>query len=237
MKAIILAAGLGSRIGEQTRTMPKCLLPLHGKPVLAYQIALLKSYGIDQVTVTLGHQAEIIRDAMGDRVDYAHYPGYANTNNLYTLHHCRHLLDGDCVILFADVLLQASAFGRLIESEADYTLLVDTTCCREGTMRIRLEEAGVTDLGGHIPVPDGDGNFIGIAKYSADGAAAIAGEMDAMVREGGHEQDYYIRTLPRLVERGARVTPVEVTGRWLEIDTREDYAIAQAENFYMGRES
>ena len=107
-------------------------------------------------------------------------------------------------------------------------------------MRIRLGQRGVEDLGGHIPPADGDGNFIGIAKFSGRGAHALGKQLDAMVRDGGHEQEHYVQALPPLSRRGESIAPVEVGGRWLEIDTKDDYARALAAGFYVlepGRQS
>jgi choline kinase len=233
MKAIILAAGLGSRLGAHTERTPKCLLPLRGAPLAEHQLARLADCGVSDVTVVTGFQAVALREALGSQVRYQHYPGFAETNNLHTLHECRELLDAECLILFSDVLLGSDPLHRLVGAEGDVALLVDTSRVLEGTMRIRLRSEGVVDLGGHIPVSEGDGNFVGIAKLSAAGATVLSEELGRMVREGGHEQAYWVRALPRLRARGVGLRPVEIDAPWLEIDTPEEYRAAASENFYL----
>jgi len=237
LKAIILAAGLSSRLHPLTLEIPKCMLPLHGRNVMEHQLAALNSAGITSVTVIVGFLADVIRQSIGDRVSYATYDGFRETNNLGTLHHCRDLLDGDCLVMFADVLLTPDALSKLAKDPSDYALLVDRSRVLENTMRIQTENGGIVDLGGHIPAAEGEGNFVGIAKFSAAGAKALADELDAMMTEGGHEAKYYVQALPRLVSRGASIKPVEIDSPWLEIDTNEEYEAAIAADFYVAPES
>jgi len=113
--------------------------------------------------------------------------------------------DDDCVVLFADVLLADTAMQRLVDCPDDFALLVDTSRVLPGTMRILTGERGVMDLGGHIPPETGEGNFVGIAKFSARGAEFLRREIEAMVAEGGHDNEYFVQALPRLAARGERI--------------------------------
>ena len=88
MNAIILAAGLGSRLASLTGDRPKCLLTLHGRTILEWQFTLLEGCGVEDITVVVGYRAESIRAVAGTRVRYAFYPDFARTNNLHTLQHC-----------------------------------------------------------------------------------------------------------------------------------------------------
>lgn len=233
MKAIILAAGLSSRLHPRTLEIPKCLLPLHGRTIMGHQLDMLESHGVTDVTVIVGFLGEAIRQEIGGRVTYTEFPDFADTNNLHTLNHCRHLLDDDCVILFADVLMEKAAMGRLVNAPEDFALFVDTTRVLEGTMRVLIEDGAILDIGGHIPAALGQGNFIGIAKFSRAGAALLSEELNVMAAEQGHEQEYYVQTLPRLARQGQTVTPVEIGARWLEIDTGAEYEDALTLDFYV----
>jgi choline kinase len=234
LNAIILAAGLGTRLAAHTRGRPKCLLPLHGRTILDWQLALLDRCGIERVTVVVGHQASEIERAAGGRASCAFYPHYARTNNLHTLQSCGHLLDGEVTILFADVLVAAGAFARCAAADADCALLVDLAQRRPDTMRVRLAEGRLSDIGAHVSVDDADGNFIGVAKFTARGAGALRGELDRMVEAGGFEQAYYTAALPRLAAAGVGIAAV-ATGEdpWCEIDSYDDYQRALEASFYV----
>src|SRR6476661_9033980 len=105
MKALILAAGVGSRLTDLTSGKPKCLLELHGKSILRHQLDLLAACDVSEITIITGFGAELIHAEAQERATFVYYPNFATTNNLLTLHYYRHLLEGDVTVLFADVLL------------------------------------------------------------------------------------------------------------------------------------
>ena len=182
-----------------------------------------------------GHLGDKIRACLRDRVAYRNYPHASRTNNLHTLHYCRDLLSDDLLILFSDVLVEDRALSSCLDSRHDFALLVETAEVRAGTMRVRLDGDLITDIGGHIPVSLGDGNFIGIAKCSARAAALVKAELEIAVRGQGAEQAYYTQVLPKIAQAGHPVNAVPLDGaRWFEIDTIEDYEGAQREAFYVG---
>jgi choline kinase len=236
VKAIVLAAGTGTRIATLSGGRPKCLLPLHGRTILEWQLAALAACGVDDVTIVVGHQADAIRAVAGTRARYELYPHYARTNNLHTLQHCGASLCADVVVLFADVLIERAALACCVDSADDFALLVDPAQRLIDTMRVQLRDGGVADIGSHIPVEEADGNFVGIAKFSARAAGLLRTELDDMVRENGWERAYYTAALPRLAARGTSIGAVSVgAARWREIDNEGDYARARDERFYVMR--
>lgn len=240
LRAIVLAAGTASRLSARTAGGAKCLLDLHGRPLLHRQIALLRGAGVDDIVVVTGHDGERVRAALPPRVTSAHYDRYAETNNLGTLAAHAALLDvepsGAVLIVFADVLVTASALARLVAATTPVALLVDMHARRPGTMRVRLDEASVMDVGPHIPVAEGDGNFVGLARLSAVGAATVAAEVVALAASGEHNDDYWTAALPRLSARGQSVQGIDVAGDpWLEVDTPADLDAARSTSFYVAR--
>jgi choline kinase len=229
MRALILAAGVSSRLNPRTLRMPKCLLEVGGKAIIHHQLALLRGSGIEDITVATGFQADVLRSAVGDAVSYRHSPKYATTNNLCTLHSCRDLLSGELVILFSDVLVTPDAFARCVSSAHDYALLTDTAVCLAGTMRVRRNGHQIIDLGTHIPVEDGHGTFVGIARFSAKAATRLGAELDCMMAQGDCSRELYTRAVARLAAAGEAVQAIPVAGEpWIEIDTEDDYRRALA---------
>lgn len=234
MRAIILAAGCGSRISSLTSGRPKCLLELHGQPILFHQLDLLDACGVTEVTIVTGFAAEHVRARAKGRASCVHYPDFASTNNLLTLHHCRHLLKGDVLLLFSDVLVSRDSLRAGVEHPADFALLIDTSPCLEGTMRVRVGGGLITDIGPHIPVAEGHGNFIGVAKYSAQGSKLLAAELARLATTGEYAGAYYTAALASLAASGTRIEGVSLGGSpWIEIDTAEDYRAAQGSSFYL----
>ena len=164
---------------------------------------------------------------------YIEYPGYASTNNLHTLHHCSNVLCGEVAVLFSDVLVERNALSLCLDSPYDFALMVDTSQNLPDTMRVRIDEGAVTDIGSHVPVLQGDGNFIGIAKFSAAGSTLLGRELELMVIEGGFENAYYTQALPRLAMAGHHIHPLPVgNSRWFELDSQQNYQAALEETFY-----
>jgi choline kinase len=201
---------------------------------LLHQLNLLAASGVEEATVITGFGAEQIQTLVKGRARCVYYPDFASTNNLLTLHHCRHLLAGDVLILFSDVLLPRRSLQDCVDHPGDFALLVDTSKCLEGTMRVRYARGAVLDIGPHILAAEGDGNFIGVAKYSARGAKRLAEELERMVATSDCADSYYTSALARLATGGHRLDGVRVDGRlWIEIDTPEDYLAAQGNDFYL----
>src|SRR5215213_6141699 len=232
MKALILAAGLGSRLADLTSGKPKCLLELHGKSILSHQLDLLAACDVTEITIITGFGAELIREHARDKASFVHYPNFVSTNNLLTLHYCRHLLAGDVMVLFADVLLSQRALQALISCAADFALLVDSSNCLEGTMRVQLSAGAVTGIGPHIPTSQGHGNFVGVARLSPRGSELLAAELERLIATRDCSRAYYTDALASLAAKGHRLEGVNADS-WLEVDTYDDYLAAQRETFYL----
>lgn len=230
---LILAAGIGARISSVIWDRPKCLLELHGKSIVRYQLEQLQACGIDNITIVTGYLEEAIRRELHDATNYLYYPDFASTNNLHTLHFARHLLDGDVIVLFSDLLTSPEIMTIAVKAYEDFALLVDTDQALVDTMRIQHRDGRLTDIGSHIPPEDGHGNFIGMAKFSAQGALLLAEELERMVSEGGHKNDYYTAALPRLAAAGQRIAVVPICGApWIEIDDERGYEAAKQIDYY-----
>ena len=107
-KAIILAAGMGNRLGPLTDTLPKCLVPVNGVPVLVNTLNHLADSGMSEVVIVVGYLKERIFERIGDRfrgmkVTYVESKRYATTNNIYSLWLAREHLTEDILLLDADV--------------------------------------------------------------------------------------------------------------------------------------
>lgn len=233
-RAIILAAGLSSRIGALTSEKPKCLLDLRGESILTRQLRLLSDCGISDTWIITGHGANALLSAAGDGANFRYYPDFARTNNLYTLASCADLLTGDTLIVFADVLAARDPLQRCISSTEEVTLLIDRNTVRAGTMRINVAGNTIQDIGSHIDTEDGDGNFIGIAKLSFSSIAPFRANLERCASDPELIGAYYTEVFRCLASAGFHLTFIDMAGGdWFEIDTPDDYREAQAHDFYL----
>lgn len=238
MNAIILAAGLGSRLGSLTAARPKCLLELHGRTLLRIQHQLLSACGVSNITVVTGHGAASIERELGNSANYLYYPEFATSNNLLTLRHAIGLLEGDVVILFSDVLIGVAALRRCLLSPHAACLMIDTSECRPDTMRVQIDGRRLLGVGSDIPPETSQGNFIGIAKFSATATPELRRQISRVADQPAYRDAYYTAVLPALSEAGYAVGFVDIAGfPWIEIDSPADYQRALQSDFYRLGES
>ena len=165
MKAVILAAGKSTRLHPLTLKTPKCLLEIDdGLTILEFQIHLLNELNINDILVVTGFESQKIIDKVRDKARFAYYPDYSKTNNLHTLNFVNKELSDDMLIMFADVVLSIGLLEKSIRSLDDYNLIIDDNDISDKTMRVKINDKSIYDIGSHIPVSEGDANFIGVAK-------------------------------------------------------------------------
>jgi choline kinase len=251
MKAIIVAAGRGRRLGPETAEIPKCMVEVAGRPILHRQLEALAGAGITDFVVVRGYLGNRIF-APGFPVRFIDNPDWANNNILTSLFFAADEMNDAFVFSYSDIVFAPSYATTIAQSPADIALVIDRRW-REtyvGRAQHPVSEAELASVnqthagpvvdrvGKTVVSPDAAvGEFIGLAKFSAAGAAALKRVWnDALVlgldqpfgRASRLRQAYLSDALNALADRGAVLSPVFVDGRWREIDTEEDLARAHA---------
>lgn len=228
-RAVILAAGAGSRLRAVLGPAPKCLAPVGDCTLIERQIRLLRECGIDTITVVAGHRASDVMRVCGPRVGIVLNTRYAATNSLYSLWLARPLLTDGFLVLNADVLFDQSLLAALVESAHGDALLVGRraagTVYSDEEMKVQLRGDLVAAIDKNLDDRLADGENVGIAKFGAAGASVLLEEMRAILAGGGFRE-----WLPRAFDAFCRrraLHVVETADRpWIEIDFPEDYARA-----------
>jgi choline kinase len=224
-RAIVLAAGRGGRLSTVTGNHPKCLARVGSCTLLERQLALLRSCGLDSITVVVGYHAADVRRVCGPGVGFVHNTRFASTNSLYSLWLTRDLLADGFVVLNCDVLFHEQLLVDLLTARYEDALLVagrgDNSYCDE-EMKVCMRGGRVVDIAKTIDPSAADGENIGIAKFGRAGAGALVEELNRIVGSGGvHEW------LPAAFNAFCRRRPlwaIESRGYpWIEIDFPEDY--------------
>jgi choline kinase len=224
LKAIILAAGRSSRLYPITLELPKCLLQIGKKKLIEHQVDWLRRCGIEDILVVTGYLNHLIEAVLGSTVQYSYYSDYENTNNLHTLYSVRDEMDGDTIILFSDVLLSVNLLESCINSSQKICLIIDSSSITDKTMRIRIHDGFICDIGSHIAVEDADGNFIGVGKFSKNAVDLLVNQMRDLVDDNMYINDYYTIALSKLSPKGYKIGFIEsMSEPWVEIDTQDDY--------------
>lgn len=238
MRAIILAAGEGTRLRPYTLDRPKCLVELAGKPLLTHQAEALDAAGVDEIVVVTGCRAEQII-AMG--YDTRHNPDYAHTNMVASLMCGADLLDGsdDVVIAYADLLYEPGVIEALCACGEAICTTVDRSWLRLWRLRmddplhdaetLKLDPAGnILELGKKPgSYDDIEGQYMGLIKIRADYAPRFVDFHNNLnpdrLYDGRDVPNMFMTTfLQLLIDHGQPIRSVPVDGGWLEVDTASD---------------
>lgn len=240
-KAIIIAAGLGSRLGDLTKEIPKCMLKLNGKSLLKRQLDAYSINGIKDISVIRGYLKEKINL---EGIKYYENTDYQNNNILNSLFFAEKELNGNVIVSYSDIVFSPKIVERLLESNADISIVVDVDWRGSYTNRKNhpIEEAenvifdanhSVIDIG-KIMTNRGDvhGEFIGMIKFTPKGADIFKRHFhrakqlfwNKPFQKSKKFQNAYITDILKdMVDLGVPIHSVIIEQGWKEIDTVEDY--------------
>lgn len=235
--AVILAAGIGSRLAPLTDTCAKSLLTVGGSIILERMIRNCLSCGISQFVLVLGHRADEIKQFVdktfrGIRVTYVINDRYRETNTGYSL-----MLAGPAIGLSefikfdADVVFDVKILRQLMDDKHANVLCIDQNIALEDeeVKVITDDQMQVLEVGKSVDPKLALGESIGIEKISATTGPILFAELNEMMDSREHFQDYYEAAYARLVVKGTVFRTLDITGHnWTEIDTAEDFAAANA---------
>jgi choline kinase len=227
MRAIILAAGKGSRLNGVAGNLPKCLVNVGGMTLIERQIQALRSSGVDDIVIVVGHGAGDVRDACGAGARYIENILYHQTNSLFSLWMAREHLPGGFVVMNGDVLFHPQLLKNLLSSPHEDALLIspcDKTSAPLGDeeMKVKVKNGKVADITKAMSPKKADGENVGIVKFGPAGARLLVEKMDTLIAAGAH-RDWAPRAFREFaLERPLRA--VSTSGfPWIEIDYPEDY--------------
>jgi choline kinase len=221
-RAIVLAAGLGSRLRPHTDDRPKCLIEIDGRTLIERQIEALAECGVTDVVAVVGYRNDVVRRTMGDRVRYIENRRYAETNSLYSLWLAAEELRDGALVINSDVLAAPLLFERICQARAEDAVLVDRDqACGVEEMRVTIRDGLVVDFGKNLPVACCHGENVGMVKFGAEGARQLREDLTHLV-ETGHENDW----APFAFRELARTWPLHAIATdgcpWIEIDDPPD---------------
>lgn len=236
IKAIILAAGVGSRIRPLTDNCPKSLLKVGGKTILEMMISHIRKCGITEVVFVLGYLEDHIKDFVNSNfpdltVHFITNEQYEVTNTGYSLMLTEEFVKDSTFIKFdADVVFDIEILKNLIASEHETCLCVDKNINLDAEeIKIIVDENNhVIKASKTVNPADAVGESIGIEKISRDTAKLLFAELKEMMKDKAHHQEYYEAGYERLIEKNVVFNVLDITGlKWTEIDTVEDFATAE----------
>lgn len=243
MRAIILAAGQGTRLRPLTDDRPKCLVEFCGHTILDRAVASLAAAGIDDVAVVTGYRADLIA-ARG--LVTRHNPAFERTNMVHSLFCAEDLMAGDdLLIVYGDIVFHPRLVTALADSDAPIALAVNTRWRELWERRmddpladaetLKLDPDGnIVELGKRPQgYDDVEGQFTGLIRIGREALGAVRDFYHALDRSAvydGKDFDnmYMTSFLQAIIDRLMPVRAVPVAGGWLEIDSLDDLKASEA---------
>jgi choline kinase len=239
MKAIIIAAGLGSRLEHYTDHKPKCMVDVGGRSILSYQLEALRQHGVDDIHIVRGYLADRL---VVDGATYHENADYQSNNILVSLFCAESAMDGPFLSTYSDIVYTPEVVRKAIDSPHDIALVVDRKwhLAYEGRDDHPPEQAELAEVDGDQVVRVGKqvgtehaaGEFIGLARYTARGARKLREVYRDVRQSHGDDEPFQAAAMFRkayltdlfgeMIARGVDIGWVPIDGDWREIDTVED---------------
>ena len=241
MRAIILAAGSGLRLGQHTKYIPKALLDINGKSILERQISLLRERGINEIFVVTGYQREqhILKN-----IEYIFNSRYSETEQLTSMMVARTKIFDDVLIIFGDIIFDSQTLQEVLASNDEIAIAIDLDWEKSNNERpdnpksladkVLINQKKILRISAKETSLDiknqAVGEFLGIIKLSGNGSKTIIKKYEEL--EKSHvgkfhdadslEKAKLVDILQELIDSKIEISPISIAGKWCEIDTPND---------------
>lgn len=222
MKAIILAAGRGTRISRMIEEIPKCTLPVEGIPLIRRNIIMLLERNIQPI-VCVGYRDTKIYEALkGLNVTYYYNPFFNVTNSIASLWFARDQLTEDVIILNGDVYFDNDILELIINTNKNCSLLVDTSRTKVGDFFLQLKDGYIKKYGKDLPLEERSCEYVGIGKIKESFLPTFNEKLHSLIESQQH-QLWWENILYSLIEE-EKIDTIDISGMfWSEIDYFDDY--------------
>lgn len=230
MIAVILAAGMASRLRPLTDDRPKCLLTVGTRCLLQRTVDSIRDAGIKKLVVVTGYRGEMIRDFLTSRyadmeISFIDNADYKTTNNIYSLWLTGKYVAGkDFILLDSDILFDGKIIKRLLDTP-ETCLAVNTHKLGEEEIKVIVDKEGkVEEISKVCSIEKAIGESVGIEKMLAGYSSALFAELDEMIGKEKLVDIFYERAFERLIPKGHKFLAVSTTDLFsIELDTVDDF--------------
>ena len=242
MKAIILAAGRGSRMKNKTEALPKCLMKLWNKTLLEWQLNSLTESGISDIAIVTGYRAEEIMKCQ-PHLKYFHNDIWDKTNMVSTLLQADEWLKNDeCIVSYADIIYTANAVKLLINNKDNIAITYYTKFLELWKNRFdnplddietfkKDESFNLTEIGGKAQsLEDIEGQYMGLLKFTPYGWSKIYDELQSNNLPKSISKIDMTTLLSHLLSRNIKIKAIPYNEIFLEVDNPNDLELYESWN-------
>jgi choline kinase len=234
MKAIILSAGQGSRLGHLVDNRPKCLIDFNGRTLLDRQLDTLEANGVHEVVVVTGFHDELVNQAIaartsGPKVRTVFNPFFKVADNTGSLFMAREELSGDCLVWNGDTLVSRSLMAKVVANDrSGICVTVDRKDSYDDDDMKVVEDGGqLKAIGKRLDLATVNAESIGLLAFRAGGAERFREAIEAAMRTPEGTTIWYLRVINHLAQ-SSDVWTLDIKGEeWGEVDFPPDVEAAR----------
>jgi choline kinase len=234
MKAIILSAGQGSRLGHLVDDRPKCLIDFNGRSLLDRQLDTLEANGVLEAVVVTGFHDELVSEAIarrsgGPTVRTIFNPFYKVADNTGSLYMARDELAGDCLVWNGDTLVSNALMAKVVGNDrSGICVTIDRKqSYDEDDMKVVEEGGRLKAIGKRLDLASVNAESIGLLAFRAGGAEQFRDAIEHAMRTPEGTTIWYLRVINHIAQSGD-VWTLDINGEeWGEVDFPEDVDNAQ----------
>lgn len=236
---VILGATQGKGFGKMTENRPKTMIPIGGKPILAKLVASFNDCGLKQIATVRGYKKEAVNLP---NIKYFDNDQFESTEEAASLYAAKSFINGNLVFSFGDILFEKFILLNLLDSQEDFTIVVDSSWSkhpekhsrttdlviadREHTREYREDNIYVQSIGNDIDKAKVHGEWIGLAMFSARGAGILVETLDELSAAGRLGNMPMVSVFAELMKKGHKIKVEYIHGHWLDIDNLDDISDA-----------
>lgn len=240
MKAIIIAGGQGIRLRPLTENIPKCFLPVGEKKIIDWILEALANSGVKKISLVTGYKGDLVKE------NYSHFKfyddsRYQKSSILRGLFCAKKEMASSFIASYSDIIYSDRIVKKLIASKDDFSIVIDknfklkydgrTLHPLSEAEKVIVNNGKVIKIGKIVNDEESNGEFIGLAKFSAKGAKIAVKIYNNLLKKlrgkpfqaaKEFEKAYLTDFFQELIDRGYEIKPIFINDDWIEIDTIED---------------
>lgn len=223
MKALIMAAGRGTRISRYIEGKPKCSVDIGEISLIEYTIQELMKRNIDEIAMVLGYRSEVLEELLKDYpIKFYYNYFYDVTNSIASAWFAREFMDDDMIMMNADVYLEPELLDELFKEEKSPVLFSDSSRKEEADYKFYYENNQLVKFGKELEGEEISGEYVGIAKINKKFLPELKERLEELVKQGQHSMWWEDALYSYVGEKEIYVR--DIRGMfWAEVDFIEDY--------------
>jgi len=234
MKAVILAAGIASRLRPLTDNTPKCLLKVGAKNILELTIENLLANGVSDIVIVTGYLENMVKAFVNERFPrlktaFIYNELFASTNNIFSLWLAKEALRGEAMLLLdSDIIFDGRIITDLLNSGFDSCLALKRHKVGDEEIKVKTGEKGrILEIGKTVKPSEAAGESIGIELFGKDPLAELLGILDHKITVEKNVNQFYEAAFQELINKNGGLYAVDVSQYYcMEIDTASDLETA-----------